>query len=146
MYFVDREQIEKTLVFLEKEIEIFQQINDLDDTFQKATLERVAHMMLDSVLDVGNMMIDGFIMRDPGSYEDIIDILIDEKVIPEEEEAIYKSFIELRKDIVTDYVNVDQQKIANTLLKSTPALKEFSTYIRSYLKNELGVANAFLKE
>ena len=33
------------------------------------------------MMDVGNLMIDGFIMRDPGSYEDIIDILIDEKVI-----------------------------------------------------------------
>ncbi|GAA3319942.1 hypothetical protein GCM10020331_028930 [Ectobacillus funiculus] len=30
-------------------------------------------------LDVGNAIIDGFIMRDPGSYEDIIDILVDEK-------------------------------------------------------------------
>lgn len=29
-------------------------------------------------------MIDGFIMRDPGSYEDIIDILVDERVIPKD--------------------------------------------------------------
>ena len=29
-------------------------------------------------------MIDGFIMRDPGGYEDIIDIMEDEKVITKE--------------------------------------------------------------
>ena len=29
-------------------------------------------------------MIDGFIMRDPGSYEDIIDIMEDERVITTE--------------------------------------------------------------
>lgn len=28
-------------------------------------------------------MIDGFIMRDPGSYDDIMDILVDEKVVTE---------------------------------------------------------------
>ena len=35
---------------------------------------------MESMMDVGNLMIDGFIMRDPGSYEDIIDILVDEKL------------------------------------------------------------------
>lgn len=30
-------------------------------------------------------MIDGFIMRDPGSYDDIMDILVDEKVVTEKE-------------------------------------------------------------
>ena len=36
-------------------------------------------------------MIDGFIMRDPGSYEDIIDILMDERVISAEEGQAMKS-------------------------------------------------------
>ncbi|MFD1608926.1 DUF86 domain-containing protein [Oceanobacillus luteolus] len=145
MYFVDRNKIEEILTYMDELLVLLDE-NNFSAPVEYLARERIVHILIESTLDVGNMMIDGFIMRDPGSYEDIIDILIDEKVIPEEEEAIYKSFIELRKDIVTDYVNVDQQKIANTLLKSTPALKEFSTYIRTYLKNELGVANAFLKE
>ncbi|MCM3739350.1 DUF86 domain-containing protein [Oceanobacillus luteolus] len=145
MYFVDRNKIEEILTYMDELLVLLDE-NNFSTPVEYLARERIVHILIESTLDVGNMMIDGFIMRDPGSYEDIIDILIDEKVIPEEEEAIYKSFIELRKDIVTDYVNVDQQKIANTLLKSTPALKEFSTYIRTYLKNELGVANAFLKE
>lgn len=44
------------------------------------------------MLDVGNAVIDGFIMRDPGSYEDIIDILQDEKVISEEKAMQFKRF------------------------------------------------------
>ena len=51
--------------------------------FTQLALERMVQISIDSVLDVGNAMIDGFIMRDPGSYEDIIDILLDEKVITE---------------------------------------------------------------
>ena len=42
-------------------------------------------------------MIDGFIMRDPGSYEDIIDILIDEKVIANEKEKPFKELISYAK-------------------------------------------------
>ena len=43
-------------------------------------------------------MIDGFIMRDPGSYDDIIDILEDEKVIQSEQAIPLKAFISLRSD------------------------------------------------
>ena len=50
------------------------------------------------MLDVGNSMIDGFIMRDPGSYDDIIDILEDEKVITTEMSESYKRVVPLRKN------------------------------------------------
>ena len=51
------------------------------NTYEKLALERVNYLLIESIIDVGNSMIDGFIMRDPGSYEDIIDILVDEKVM-----------------------------------------------------------------
>lgn len=143
MYFVDREQIEKTLVFLEKEIEIFQQINDLDDTFQKATLERVAHMMLDSVLDVGNMMIDGFIMRDPGSFDDIVDILLDEKVITDKMAESYKKLIPYRKQLVQYYTNIEHQNVYVTLKENLTAFEQYPNRVRTYLENELGPVSAF---
>ena len=44
-------------------------------------------------------MIDGFIMRDPGSYEDIIDILDDEKVITTEMSEGFKKIVSLRKNL-----------------------------------------------
>ena len=43
-------------------------------------------------------MIDGFIMRDPGSYEDIIDILMDERVISEEDGQGMKEVIPSSKN------------------------------------------------
>ena len=53
-------------------------------------IERITHNTIESFMDVGNLIIDGFIMRDPGSYDDIIDILIDEKVIASEMEKPFK--------------------------------------------------------
>jgi uncharacterized protein YutE (UPF0331/DUF86 family) len=145
MYFVDRKQIQKTTENMDALLDILKE-QSFTTQLEWFARERILHVLIESTLDVGNMMIDGFIMRDPGSYEDIIDILIDEKVIPKEQEEAYKGFIGLRKDIVIDYLAVDQVKIDKQLKESLPALTEFSTHIQHYLENELGVANAFLKE
>jgi uncharacterized protein YutE (UPF0331/DUF86 family) len=145
MYFVDRSKIEETLVYME------QVLNEVKETHvhsfrDQLSMERMVHVLIESVLDVGNMMIDGFIMRDPGSYEDIIDILVDEKVISAEEEADYKALIQVRKMIVTDYVHVDHNKLIETMNQVKGTLSDFSSSIRTYLDNELGVANAFSNE
>lgn len=145
MYFVDRKKIEEILQYMN---ELLEEVinNNFQTGIEKMGLERITHVLIESALDVGNMMIDGFIMRDPGSYEDIIDILIDEKVIPERQEEIYKQFIGLRKSLVTDYMMIDHKQLEIELKEYAPTLKEFSNYIQAYLKNELGVANAFIPE
>lgn len=81
MYFVDRGKIEETLTFMEAKLSAFAEQSQWKTAIEQAALERIAHTVIESMLDVGNTMIDGFIMRDPGSYEDIIDILEDEQVI-----------------------------------------------------------------
>ena len=88
-------------------------------SIEKAALERILHMIIESFLDVGNSMIDGFIMRDPGSYEDIIDILEDEKVITTEMSEGFKKIVSLRKNLQQDYTIVDH----------TDFIKCFSTRI-----------------
>jgi|SRR5690625_3975591 len=145
MYFVDRSKIEETLIYIE---EILQEVKGKSYTsfLDKLSLERAVHVLIESILDVGNMMIDGFIMRDPGSYEDIIDILIDEEVLPAEEEDAYKTFIRTRKKIVNEYTSLDHAILKQTLVDNHSILERFSNRIRIYLNNELGVANAFSKE
>ncbi|MUK90009.1 DUF86 domain-containing protein [Ornithinibacillus sp. L9] len=142
MYFVDRSKIEEILLYMEQ---ILAEISDQSNRsfVEKMALERMTHVLIESIIDVGNMMIDGFIMRDPGSYEDIIDILVDERVIPEQESDMYKEIIGLRKMLVTNYANVDHSELEKSLNNHKQMLDSFSTHIRSYLENELGVANAF---
>ena len=145
MYFVNREKIEEILAYMEK---IFNQFDKQSFHSYKdlLMLERVTHISAESIIDVGNMMIDGFIMRDPGSYNDIIDIMMDEKVLPYEEEDSYKHFIQLRKMVVQNYVSVDHQEILAVWKSHGQALKQFPTRIRTYLDNELGPVSAFSKD
>ncbi len=124
MYFVDRNKITRTLSYLDEIIAIFEQKEDwLKDDITKLALERITHNAIESVIDVGNLMIDGFIMRDPGSYDDIIDILIDEKVIASEKEKPFKELISLRKNIVREFTQVEIEKVYEVLKNTLPALK-----------------------
>ncbi|SET34271.1 Uncharacterized conserved protein YutE, UPF0331/DUF86 family [Oceanobacillus limi] len=142
MYFVDRNKIEQILLYMEKILdELKKQPNR--SFVEKLALERMAQVLIESIIDVGNMMIDGFIMRDPGSYEDIIDILVDERVLPASEISSYKEVIGLRKTLVTNYTDVELDTIEEKLMDNKEMLAEFSSHIRSYLETELGVANAF---
>ncbi|MFC3041394.1 DUF86 domain-containing protein [Virgibacillus xinjiangensis] len=145
MYFVDRGKIEEILTYMEGVLDGIRK-GKFSTSYDKFALERMVHVLIESTLDVGNMMIDGFIMRDPGSYDDIIDILVDEKVLPTEEEGNYKEVIRLRKILVNEYTAVDHTFLQDTVHKNMNSLEQFSKRIREYLNSELGVANAFTNE
>ncbi|PID24227.1 DUF86 domain-containing protein [Sporosarcina sp. P7] len=145
MYFVDQNQINKTLVYMEQLIDIFKkETNWLQSDVNKLALERIAHGLIEGIIDVGNSMIDGFIMRDPGSYDDIIDILEDEKVILSEQATPLKAFISLRPMIVRQFVEVDADKVVQSICETLKELQQFPGQVRDYLTNELGPVSAFL--
>jgi len=146
MYFVNRSEIEQRISHIDKLLIEVEKQESFSNVIEELALERAIHVIIEAMLDVGNSMIDGFIMRDPGSYHDIIDILVDENVIPEEDESGYKALIDLRQILVQKYLTVDHQQLKDALFTHMTVLRKFSTYIRSYLDNELGVANAFSNE
>jgi uncharacterized protein YutE (UPF0331/DUF86 family) len=143
MYFVDRELIEERLLFLEARICLFEETPEWKTGVEKAALERVLHLILDSFLDVGNSIIDGFIMRDPGSYEDIVDILEDEKVITKEMSDSFKRIIPFRKILLQSYLDVDHEQLRIAFHQELSFVKQFSKRVREYLINELGPVSAF---
>lgn len=143
MYFVDRQKIEETLEYLESLIALFLEQKNWTAPLEKAALERLSHMMIESVLDVGNMMIDGFIMRDPGSYDDIVDILMDEKVVSEKAGVSLKNLIQYRKMLVQSYTEIDHKELAVEFKNNIQKLSDFSDSVRVYLTNELGQVTAF---
>ena len=102
MYFVDRKKLEATLQFIERQTATFENLTKISGPIEKNALERIVHSTIEAVIDVGNALIDGFIMRDPGSYHDIIDIMLDEKVITDDMEKQLKNIIDLRKPLVQE--------------------------------------------
>lgn len=147
MYFVDRKNISLTLSYMKSIVQLVNESPDLTtNDLNKLALERITQNIIESIIDVGNSMIDGFIMRDPGSYDDIIDILTDEKVITPEMDAPLKAVILLRKMLVRDFISVNHQELANTLQANIQILRQFPNSIEHYLTHELGPVSAFIPE
>lgn len=143
MYFVDRNNIEQTLRFFETQLALFDSTPAWQSEIEKRALERISHLMIECILDVGNDMIDGFIMRDPGSYDDIMDILTDEKVVAEEEGNKLKQLISSRKQLVQEYQHADHQELFALITSNKDVLKAFPVRVRTYLETELGPVSAF---
>ncbi len=144
MYFVNREKIDSTLIYIETCLEVFQGQSSWSSPIEKLALERIGHSLIESMIDVGNAMIDGFIMRDQGSYEDIIDILEDEKVLSKEDSKGIRNVIRYRKPLVQSYLTIDHDELFLVLSKNIKELKKFSDSVRNYLEKELGPVSAFL--
>ena len=125
LYFVDRDKIEETLLYYESRIRLFEENQEWNTSIEKAALERILHMIIESFLDVGNSMIDGFIMRDPGSYEDIIDILDDEKVITTEMSEGFKENCIITEKSPTGLYNCAPRRIRNNFSSRVIFIKKF---------------------
>ncbi|MFY0761818.1 MULTISPECIES: DUF86 domain-containing protein [Metabacillus] len=143
MYFVDREKIEETLVYFEKNLTLFAEHKEWKTDIEVKALERLAQMIIEAILDTGNAIIDGFIMRDPGSYEDIIDIMLDEKVVAAAEADGLKEVIGFRKQLVQEYLFIDHTALKDIFNKQSVVLDGFPSRVRAYLENELGPVSAF---
>lgn len=145
MYFVDRNQIEKALTYMERSITHLDELHDIRQSFtEQLALERIAMIVIESIIDVGNSMIDGFIMRDPGSYEDIIDILEDEKVVKHEQAEELKAVVAKRKELVQQFQEVDHVTLSELLDQHKEAISCFPNEVRRYLEQELGPVSAFI--
>ncbi len=135
--------MECQLQYLQTNIDLLGKQSIWKTPLEKAALERISHMMIEVVLDVGNSMIDGFIMRDPGSYDDIIDILTDEKVFSSTIGDDLKLLLAYRKQLVQDYTNIKHNELYAAFSKHLSSLREFVTAIDNYLIHELGPVSAF---
>ncbi|WP_025689536.1 DUF86 domain-containing protein [Paenibacillus zanthoxyli] len=143
MYYVNREQIEH----------ILGQIPDIADGLRMAAAswdggkiwglvqERCLHLSIEIVTDVGSCLIDGFIMRDAGSYEDIVTVIYEESVFRDKE--MYDRLIELvsmRGSLVQEYYAWERERLHPLAAVLPELLTRFAAEVRSYLNQELGTA------
>lgn len=137
MYGIDFKRIEDQLAYLRTCLNVLDEVIPLESQPAQFAAARALHVAIECVTDIGNALIDGFFMRDPGSYEDIVEILKDESVLPEEEGEQIKRLVECRRKLVVQYTDVDKKELER-LTALADALKPFSRRIGEYLKQELG--------
>jgi uncharacterized protein YutE (UPF0331/DUF86 family) len=142
MYFVNHDQIEQRLRFLQVIAEACEQVLGEWEKGEASlhlqfSQERVLHLAIESVTDVGSLLIDAFILRDASSYEDIVDILHGEGAFNVDLAAILIELVKLRKPLTQDYVNWNREALHPLLTQLPQALSEFAVNIRDFMKKEL---------
>ncbi|WP_126428453.1 type VII toxin-antitoxin system HepT family RNase toxin [Brevibacillus marinus] len=109
----------------------------LSDQTTIAALERALHTTIEAIVDVGNALIDGFIMRDPGSYTDIVDILQDEQVLDAQTAGVLTKLVAFRKQLVHHYTDVPHAEMIRLVRDSLDSLARFAPAVRRYIQQEL---------
>lgn len=138
MYFVDRDELEEKLVYIDK---LSKEVVNSGGF----ALERVCHMLIEAVVDVGNMIIDGFVMRDPGSYQDVIDILAMEKVISSLSKDEISKTLPTRQWFVRNYTDINHAEVKRIFMENINAYQKFKNDVDTFIANELGPVSAFGK-
>ncbi|MEF2247802.1 DUF86 domain-containing protein [Paenibacillus sp. IITD108] len=139
MYYVNVEQIAVRLQAID---EITKALQELSRQWQGSLLqglaqERALHLAVETVTDVGSYIIDGFIMRDASSYEDIIDITGEEGVFPADMQPTLMKLVKLRKPLVQQYFEWQRAELHPLTTELASLLPAFKEAVEQYLKREL---------
>lgn len=141
MYYVNMEEIELRLTFM---LELVQATEDLmqhwktQHVLHTLAQERIMHLAIESVTDVGSYMIDGLMMREASSYEDIVDVLHGEQVFSDELHRILLSLVQLRRPLVQQYYSFEKTEQPHPILVQLPeGLTQFVDKVRRFLEKEL---------
>lgn len=140
MYYVNVEQIERRLSYMDRlanEAAAVRAAGGPADTVARLAAERAVHLAAECVTDVGHALIDGFVMRDASSYEDIVVILHGEKVFGDNELNLLEDLVRLRKPLVQEYDTVEAEAVFRQLEMLPAMLKQFAEAVRTFMKKEL---------
>ncbi len=118
---------------------LFEQIKQdkSPSTIPLLAAQRILLIYFEVFTDVANILIDGFVMRDPGGYEDMVDILDDEQVITADTSNLLRQLVQFYRQSVKNYIDFDLDDTASLFLKLYPSLHSFSEEVLAYVHKEL---------
>lgn len=140
MYFVDKEKLTQKLTYLQGLTEDYDKNKENHYAY-----ERIAQMLIESSVDIGNMIIDAFILRDPGNYKDVIDILELEGVISKDTQNHINDTVEIRKQFAHHYTELEVETLVPLFDTSIPYYRQFVKEVTQFLDKENVPITAFGK-
>lgn len=136
MYFVDKELLIERLDYIKQLSRELPELNGY-------ALERVCHMLIEATVDVGNMIIDGFILRDPGSYSDVMDIMALEGVISNEKRDVIVGTFNWRSALLREYTSINHKTLKEDFKLALNSYAGFKEDVYQFFENENQSITAF---
>lgn len=95
--------------------------------------ERALHVAVECTTDVANDIIDALVMREPGSYEDILRVIMEEKVVSADWFNAFSGIIEFRDKLVHRYVSLTADEVEAAAKQYGALFLPYAKFIRTYL-------------
>jgi uncharacterized protein YutE (UPF0331/DUF86 family) len=112
-------------------------IKDIDEDFTlRGAIERYLQVSLECVLDIGEMVISKEGLRKPETYREVIEILGDEGILPEEFAEKFAEAAKFRNILVHMYAEVDVEMLYEILQNNLGDFDEFAKHIARYLQRK----------
>ncbi|MDF2960259.1 MAG: hypothetical protein K0S39_1994 [Paenibacillus sp.] len=144
MYYVNHEQIELRLQFIPTLSEACERLAERWETEPAGgrlllhfAQERTLHLAIETVTDIGSLLIDAFMMRDASSYEDIIEILEGEGVFEGHIGIILRQLVQLRKPLVQDYTVYPREDLHPLIRELPGVLVAFAEAVPVFIRKEM---------
>lgn len=134
-----KEQIRTWLEGLRERTEWMLELSKRQDAWEeeltwRLAAERALHTSVEYTTDIGSLVIDALVMRDPGGYADILKVLVEEDVLPEQWfDAIYGVF-DLRARFIREHANVQPVEVRAAIETYAPLFAPFADHITRFVQ------------
>lgn len=107
-----------------------------DLTFRLAA-ERALHTSAEYMTDICSLIIDALVMRDPGGYADMIQVLVEEGVLRRSWFQQIEGLFEFRARCIRNHAELRSEEVHAAILAYANHFDEFSSAISSYLNADV---------
>lgn len=142
MYEINKERINSQARYLLTCLQVISEVGISTKLINQFAVMRALHIGVECMIDIGNCLIDGFIMRDPGGYLDIVDILEDEQVITTESAGKLKELVKFREQLVRNYDQVNETDLIY-FIQTAEIFHDFKHSVELFLANEQAKGNIY---
>lgn len=137
----DREKLARKLRSMKKYVEFLRSYNAIrterleEDYELRSAIERNLQLAIESALDIGEHLIAARGLRKPETYREVLEILGEAGILPEEFAARFSEAAKFRNILVHMYAEVDAEILCEILRTNLQDFDEFARYIARYLEN-----------
>lgn len=136
---VDKEKIAKLLRDIEVYLQQSEELQRIDKTEYMNNwkvydlVDRKLHLLLETFLSIGDMIISEFKLRKPDTYGDIRKKLYENKIIDFELCVNLIDLAKFRNVLVHEYLNLDRERVYEHLQRDPEIIKRFMKQIKEFI-------------